>query len=104
MNYKRPEEIFIETYKEVGVYIRRARDVHEKVWDYHQHGDTFGEYTGVTKLNAHLRWRPGFLYTFSGWPGSGKSEFLNYMMILRAKAGEKIVMYSPGVLPSTGFS
>ena len=97
--YKTTEELFQEYTEQVGFRVRKAEDFTEPVYHYHKYGDTFGINTGVLKLDNHLRWRPGFLYTFSGWPGSGKSEFLNHLMILRAKDGEKIVMYSPESYP-----
>ena len=50
----------------------------------------------INKLDENFRWRKGFLYCFSGYPQSGKSEILNWLMILRAKNnGDKICMYSP---------
>ena len=90
--YKTTEELFLEYTEQIGFRVRKAEDFTEPVYHYHKYGDTFGMNTGVLKLDNHLRWRPGFLYTFSGWPGSGKSEFLNHLMILRASRSSPILL------------
>jgi len=71
-------------------------DIRETLFMYHETGYPLGETSHIEKLDANFRWRKGFVYCFSGYPQSGKSEILNYLMVLRAeKYGDKIVMYSP---------
>ena len=55
-----------------------------------------GETSHIKGLDENFRWRKGYLYCFSGYPQSGKSEILNYLSILRAyHYGDKVMMYSP---------
>ena len=77
--------------KEVSVY-----DVMDKIKDYFIEGYPLGETSHIKKLDNNFKWRKGFLYAFSGYPQSGKSEILNYLMVLRAfHYDDKILMYSP---------
>tara|TARA_R100000988_G_C3982944_1_gene158026 strand:+ start:100 stop:1047 length:948 start_codon:yes stop_codon:yes gene_type:complete len=76
----------------------RVQDCRDKLNDYHKNGYPLGESSGIKKLDDNFRWRYGFLYCFSGYPQSGKSEILNWLMVLRAKLnGDKICMYSPEI-------
>jgi twinkle protein len=46
----------------------------------------------------------GFLYCFTGWPGSGKSEFLTQLSVLQAHFKKrKIAFYSPESYPVDEF-
>ena len=74
----------------------RVDDVRDKLENVYAKGYELGEKSYLKKLDGIFSWRKGFLYCFSGYPQSGKSEFINYAMLLRAKKyKDKIVMYSP---------
>lgn len=80
--------------------IKTIDDVLESIDDIYKNGHRMGTTTHLSPLDPHLRWRKGFLYTFTGWPSVGKSTFLNYLLVLRAKNdGTKIAIYSPEMLP-----
>ena len=67
---------------------------------YYHDGQIMGTGTHLTILDDNLRWRDGFLYAFSGFPGAGKSTFLGYLMVLRARFENlKIAVYSPESYP-----
>tara|TARA_R100001530_G_scaffold62078_1_gene44705 strand:- start:5896 stop:6837 length:942 start_codon:yes stop_codon:yes gene_type:complete len=76
----------------------RVNDCRDKLDDYHKNGYPLGETSGIKTLDENFRWRYGFLYCFSGYPQSGKSEILNWLMVLRAKLNDdRICMYSPEI-------
>ena len=73
-----------------------VNDVRDKLDAFFQDGYELGQPSYIDKLNGIFSWRKGFLYCFSGYPQSGKSEFINYAMLLRSKHyDDKVVMYSP---------
>ena len=73
-----------------------VNDIRENLFDFYNEGYPLGETSHIKKLDENFRWRKGFVYCFSGYPQSGKSEILNYLMVLRAQHyGDKVVMYSP---------
>ena len=77
--------------KEVSVF-----DVMSEIKSHFVEGYPMGETSHIQNLDKNFRWRKGFLYAFSGYPQSGKSEILNWLMVIRAKMyGDKILMYSP---------
>ena len=79
------------TVKEIYVNDRR-----EKLEEIFTNGYPQGNTSHIKKLDENFRWRKGFLYAFSGYPQSGKSEILNWFMVLVARMdNEKICMYSP---------
>lgn len=69
---------------------------------------TAGKVPGET---SHLKWldemftmRPGFLYAFTGWPGSGKSEFITQLTALQVMFKKRrIAVYSPESYPVDEF-
>ena len=73
-----------------------VKDIKDKLFSYFEDGYPMGETSHIKGLDENFRWRKGFLYCFSGYPQSGKSEILNYLSILRAyHYGDKVMMYSP---------
>ena len=73
-----------------------VNDIRENLFEFYNEGYPLGETSHIKKLDENFRWRKGFVYCFSGYPQSGKSEILNYLMVLRAQHyGDKVVMYSP---------
>lgn len=63
-----------------------------------------GETSYFMSLNDMFTLRPGFLYCFTGWPSSGKSEFLTQLAVLQANfKGRKVALYSPESYPVDEF-
>lgn len=63
-----------------------------------------GESTHIIILDENLTIRPGFLYAFTGWPGSGKSEFLTQIVERQAvKKDRRTALYSPESYPVDEF-
>jgi twinkle protein len=70
---------------------------------YHK-GKSPGETSHLKGLDDIFSLRPGFLYCFTGWPGSGKSEFLTQLAVLQANFKKrKIAFYSPESYPMDEF-
>ena len=83
-----------------AVVSKRSNDFKTKLDSYYHNGQLNGTTTYINALDDHLRWRDGFLYAWSGYPGAGKSTFLSYLMILLAKNQQKkIAIYSPESYP-----
>ena len=75
------------------IYVNDIRDELETFFD---KGYPLGESCHIKSLDGIFSWRKGFLYCFSGYPQSGKSEMVNWQMILRAKHYKsKTLLYSP---------
>jgi len=65
-----------------------------------QDGKTTAEPCYIDSLKGNLKIRPGFVYCFSGYPGSGKSEFVNFLCTLQAQnTGRRTLFYSPENYP-----
>jgi len=64
--------------------------------DYFDHSFPRGEMCGISQLDKNFSWRKGFVYCFTGYPGSGKSELLAWLSVMRAMSKNiKVAMYSP---------
>ena len=75
------------------IYVNECR---EKLQNYFVNGYPLGETSHIKKLDENIKWRKGFLFCCSGYPQSGKSEIMNYLLLLRAiNDNDKICMYSP---------
>lgn len=84
--------------------IKRINDYRTVVLDQFNRGSQVGEPSGLSFLDPHLKIRPGYFYTVTGWPGSGKSEFVMQLAILQAIiAKRKIGFYSPESYPVESF-
>lgn len=68
-----------------------ARDVRE-LWD---RGLPRGYSTGWPSLDAHYTVAPGQLTILTGWPGSGKSEWLDALLLNLARQGWRHALHSP---------
>lgn len=73
-----------------------------------KHGFKVGKQPGETSyfqsLDEMFTLRMGFLYCFTGWPSSGKSEFLTQLAVLQAYFKKrKIAFYSPESYPVDEF-
>ena len=80
---------------------KRAEDFHNEIYKVFTEGEQDGSSIHIPVLHEHLRWRKGFVYCFTGYPGAGKSEFINYLCVLHAKeTGAKIAMFTPENYPA----
>lgn len=84
--------------------IKRINDFRGAVLDEFKRGSQVGEPTGFPFLDENLKIKPGFFYTVTGWPASGKSEFVMNLALLQAQnTKRKIAFYSPESYPIESF-
>lgn len=69
---------------------RFSSELHE-LW---RAGFPSGEKTGWPDLDKHYTVMPGQLSIVTGWPGSGKSEFLDALLVNLARQGWKMAVFS----------
>ena len=82
------------------VVSKQLSSFEDEIDTYYHYGQKDGTTTHIPSLHDNLRWRDGFLYVFTGYPGAGKSTFVNYLLLLRAKIEKKkIAIYSPESYP-----
>lgn len=84
--------------------IKRINDYRDSVLEQFQKGSQVGEPSGLPFLDPYLKIRPGYFYTVTGWPGSGKSELVMQLAILQAHISRrKVCFYSPESYPVESF-
>lgn len=84
--------------------IKRINDFRLDVLEQFKAGSQIGEPCGFDFLDTHFKIRPGFFYTCTGWPSSGKSEFVLNLALFQARtAKRKIAFYSPESYPVESF-
>lgn len=82
-----------------------AGDHKERLRETFVKGKQPGETTYIESLDEMLTLRMGFLYCFTGWPGSGKSEFLTQLSVLQSVFKKRrIAFYSPESYPVDEFT
>lgn len=59
-----------------------------------------GDKTGWPSLDKHYTVAPGQFTVMTGWPGSGKSEFLDAMLVNLSRQGWKFAIFSPENQPA----
>lgn len=69
----------------------------EKLW---KAGLPSGDKTGWPSVDRHYTVVPGQLTVVTGWPGSGKSEWLDALLVNLSRQGWKIAMFSPENQPT----
>jgi len=69
----------------------------EKLWDT---GLPPGDSTGWPSVDRHYTVVPGQLTILTGWPGSGKSEWLDAMLLNLAPRGWRFAIFSPENQPA----
>jgi twinkle protein len=85
-------------------FYTRAKDWQLKLKQGFKKGKTPGETSYFQSLDDMFTLRLGFLYCFTGWPSSGKSEFLTQLAVLQANFKKrKIAFYSPESYPVDEF-
>lgn len=63
-----------------------------------------GATTFIPCLDAHFKWMPGYTNLFTGWPGSGKSEFVRQLLLLQAVlAQKKSLIFAPEDMPKESW-
>jgi len=84
--------------------IHRINEYNDIVLDQFRKGSMIGEKCGLDFMDANLKIRPGFFYTVTGWPGSGKSEFVMQLALLQAIISKRrVAFYSPESYPVESF-
>jgi twinkle protein len=63
-----------------------------KLW---QDGMPSGDKTGWPAIDRHYTVVPGQLTILTGWPGSGKSEWLDALLLNLARGGWRFAIFSP---------
>jgi len=70
--------------------------VKEQMSNNYKFGSKKGETTGIPHVDKVFKWMKGFTYVFAGYANHGKSEFLNYMMLMKSlKDGYKWAVFTP---------
>lgn len=64
----------------------------KKLW---QDGMPSGDKTGWPSIDRHYTVVPGQLTILTGWPGSGKSEWLDALLLNLARSGWRFTIFSP---------
>lgn len=81
-----------------------AKDHVIRLKDTFQRGKQPGETSYFQSLDEIFTLRMGFVYCFTGWPGSGKSEFITQLSVLQAYFKKrKTALYSPESYPEDEF-
>lgn len=76
----------------IGVGAQGFRAQVEELWD---KGLPRGSLTGWPSLDKHYTVAPGHLTIVTGWPGSGKSEFIDALLMNLARQGWRFALHSP---------
>ena len=85
-------------------FYSRAKDHVIKLKASFKAGKQAGETSYFATLDKTFTLRMGFLYCFTGWPSSGKSEFLTQLAVLQGNfKGRKVALYSPESYPVEEF-
>lgn len=85
-------------------YYYRASEFQIDLINGYNKGKQPGESCLIKCLDEIFSIRPGFLYCFTGWPGSGKSEFITQLTVLQGYFRDrKTAMYSPESYPMDEF-
>ena len=85
-------------------FYTRAKDHEIKLKRSFGKGKQPGETSYFQSMDQIFTIRLGFLYCFTGWPSSGKSEFLTQLAVFQANfKNRKIALYSPESYPVEEF-
>jgi twinkle protein len=76
---------------------RDKRETLEQLWD---KGLPPGDKTGWPSLDKLYTVVPGQLTVVTGWPGSGKSEWVDALLVNLARQGWRLAYYSPENMPT----
>lgn len=81
----------------IGCSALDFRDKVLRLWD---EGMPRGENTGWPSVDRHYTVVPGQLTIVTGWPSSGKSEWLDHLLLNLAKRGWRFAVFSPENAPA----
>ena len=96
--------ILAEDLRAKNEFYTTAKDWSIKLIDSYGKGKQPGETSYFSSLDDLFTLRMGFLYCFTGWPSSGKSEFLTQLAVLQANfKRRKVALYSPESYPVDEF-
>jgi hypothetical protein len=85
-------------------FYTQAKDWSLKLIDSFNKGKVAGETSYFQSIDNMFTLRMGFLYCFTGWPSSGKSEFLTQIAVMQAVFKKrKVAFYSPESYPVDEF-
>lgn len=85
-------------------FFTTAKDHQKRLKETFKRGKVPGETTYFKSLDDILTLRMGFIYCFTGWPGSGKSEFITQLSVLQCYfKNRKVALYSPESYPVDEF-
>lgn len=88
---QREAELLLEA-KMIGVGADGFREKVDELWD---KGLPPGASTGWPSLDKHYTVAPGQLTIVTGWPGSGKSEWVDALLMNLARQGWRFCLHSP---------
>jgi twinkle protein len=74
--------------------LTRAQDCQNDVLELYRQGLPKGESTGWVSVDKHYTVLPGMLTVVTGWPGSGKSEWVDALTMNLAEKGWRFLMAS----------
>ena len=79
--------------------IKRINDYRETVLEQFKRGSQVGEPSGLSFLDPHLKIRPGYFYTVTGWPGCfAKGQLIHTSTgvkpIDEVQKGDKVLSYN----------
>jgi twinkle protein len=79
---------------------RRPLTFKDRVDTLHDKGLPPGSKTGWPSVDRHYTVCPGQMTILTGWPGSGKSEWLDALLLNLARQGWRFALYSPENQPN----
>lgn len=91
---------FISVVRDAALVDRTAAQFLPDIAEIWAKGNPPGASTGWLSIDAHYTVVPGQLTIVTGWPGSGKSEFVDALMLNLARQGWRFAIYSPENYPT----
>lgn len=82
--------------------VSTINDYSDEIDDMYDNGLPKGAKTMMANLNKHIKFHKGYIYTFTGKPGDGKSDFVDQITLqLSLTADWKGAFYSPENKPTS---
>lgn len=95
------EELIANAYQYPIEGIEQVDDIDSELMNLYHNGYPFGVGCGYLNFDQHITFRKSELTTITGSPGSGKSTFLNNIIVrLAAREKWRIAMFSPEKQPT----
>ena len=80
--------------------IIQAENIYNDIYDYYLKGDKSGLKIGIYEIDEYISWETSRLAVCTGIPSSGKSEFVDYLLVkLNLLHGWKSVYFTPENYP-----